>query len=112
MPGIVVCGGGVCGLVTSLLLAKDGHQVTVLERDPSAPPPPEDAWDAWERRGVNQFRLPHFVMPRFRYEMAKEAPELVDALVAAGARLRRVEPQKATLEQLYFAIRRSDGSRS
>jgi ABC-2 type transport system ATP-binding protein len=41
-------------------------------------------------------------------ELASEqdVPELVDALVAAGARLRRVEPQKATLEQLYFAIRR------
>ena len=33
-------------------------------------------------------------------------PDLVDALVAAGARLRRVEPQTPTLEQLYFAIRR------
>jgi ABC-2 type transport system ATP-binding protein len=37
-----------------------------------------------------------------------EIPALVDALVAAGARLRRVEPQTPTLEQLYFAIRRSD----
>ncbi len=32
-------------------------------------------------------------------------PDLVDALVAAGARLSRVEPQTPTLEQLYFAIR-------
>ena len=32
-------------------------------------------------------------------------PDLVDALVGAGARLRRVEPQQPTLEQLYFAIR-------
>jgi len=32
-------------------------------------------------------------------------PDLVDALVGAGARLRRVEPQTPTLEQLYFAIR-------
>jgi ABC-2 type transport system ATP-binding protein len=35
-------------------------------------------------------------------------PDLVDALVAAGARLRRVEPQTPTLEQLYFAIRQGD----
>jgi ABC-2 type transport system ATP-binding protein len=34
-------------------------------------------------------------------------PDLVEALVAAGARLRRVEPQTPTLEQLYFTIRRS-----
>jgi ABC-2 type transport system ATP-binding protein len=32
-------------------------------------------------------------------------PDLVDALVAAGARLRRVEPQTPSLEQLYFTIR-------
>jgi ABC-2 type transport system ATP-binding protein len=31
--------------------------------------------------------------------------DLVDALVGVGARLRRVEPQTPTLEQLYFAIR-------
>jgi ABC-2 type transport system ATP-binding protein len=37
-----------------------------------------------------------------------EIPDLVGALVAAGARLRRVEPQTPSLEQLYFAIRRSD----
>ena len=32
-------------------------------------------------------------------------PDLVDALVAAGARLTRVEPQTPSLEQLYFEIR-------
>jgi ABC-2 type transport system ATP-binding protein len=36
---------------------------------------------------------------------ATAVPDLVDALVAAGARLRRVEPQTPTLEQLYFTIR-------
>ena len=33
-------------------------------------------------------------------------PDLVDALVGAGVRLTRVEPQAPTLEELYFAIRR------
>jgi ABC-2 type transport system ATP-binding protein len=32
-------------------------------------------------------------------------PDLVDALVSAGARLTRVEPQVPSLEQLYFEIR-------
>jgi ABC-2 type transport system ATP-binding protein len=43
-------------------------------------------------------------------ELADErhVPDLVRTLVAGGARLRRVEPQTATLEQLYFMIRRSD----
>jgi len=45
-------------------------------------------------------------------ELASEQdiPALVDALVAIGARLRRVEPQTPTLEQLYFAIRRESVS--
>jgi len=32
-------------------------------------------------------------------------PDLVEALVANGVRLRRVEPQNPTREQLYLAIR-------
>jgi ABC-2 type transport system ATP-binding protein len=43
---------------------------------------------------------------------ASEVPELVQALVTAGARLRRVEPVQPTLEQLYFTIRRASGSSS
>jgi len=36
---------------------------------------------------------------------ADSVPDLVDALVGAGARLTRVEPQTPSLEQLYFEIR-------
>jgi ABC-2 type transport system ATP-binding protein len=39
-------------------------------------------------------------------ENETDVPDLVDALVDAGARLTRVEPQAPTLEELYFAIRR------
>lgn len=85
MARIVVCGGGICGLIAGMLLADSGQEVTVLERDAAAPSEPADAWDHWERRGVNQFRLPHFLMPRFREEMGNELPRLVDALVDAGA---------------------------
>jgi ABC-2 type transport system ATP-binding protein len=38
-------------------------------------------------------------------ERESDVPDLVDALVRAGARLTRVEPCAPTLEELYFAIR-------
>ena len=62
MPRIVVLGAGICGLASALLLARDGHDVTVLERDPApVPDSPDDAWEQWERRGVAQFRQAHYL---------------------------------------------------
>ncbi len=77
-------GGGIGGLLTAMLLAKDGHDVTVLERDTSAPPEPRLGWDDWDRRGVNQFRLPHFLMPAFRELVDAELPGLTDDLDGCG----------------------------
>jgi ABC-2 type transport system ATP-binding protein len=51
---------------------------------------------AYERNGVATVEL----------DDEGNVPDLVDALVTAGARLRRVEPQQPSLEQLYFEIRR------
>lgn len=85
MVRVVMAGGGVCGLLAAMLLAKDGHDVVVLERDEHEPPPPTEAWDSWERRGVNQFRLPHGLLPRFRREASAELPGVVERLIAGGA---------------------------
>jgi glycine/D-amino acid oxidase-like deaminating enzyme len=76
---VVVIGGGLVGLSTAMLLARDGHHVTVLERDPAPPPAPADAWRDWERRGVNQFRLPHAFLPRFRQLLDAELPDVPSA---------------------------------
>lgn len=60
MSRIIVVGGAVSGLTTALMLQKQGHEITVLERDPAPPPgTPEDAWKSWERSGLMQFRQPH-----------------------------------------------------
>ena len=82
MAHIVICGGGVVGLSLAMMLAGDGHRVTVLERDPS--PPPTGPWDGWDRRGVAQFRQPHNLLPRFRLILDEELPGMVDRLVDAG----------------------------
>jgi 2-polyprenyl-6-methoxyphenol hydroxylase-like FAD-dependent oxidoreductase len=85
MAEVVMVGGGVVGLCGGLLLARDGHRVTLLERDPAPPTPPEDAWTGWERRGVNQFRMLHYFLPRFREILEAELPDVAGALDGAGA---------------------------
>jgi 2-polyprenyl-6-methoxyphenol hydroxylase-like FAD-dependent oxidoreductase len=85
MSRIVVLGAGVIGLSTAMMLARDGHDVTVLERDGEPPPGlPEDAWRAWERRGVAQFRQPHFLHAAARQILERQLPEVMKALRRAG----------------------------
>jgi 2-polyprenyl-6-methoxyphenol hydroxylase-like FAD-dependent oxidoreductase len=85
MAEVVVTGGGMGGLITAMLLAEDGHAVTVLERDAApAPDSPEEAWNDWERKGVNQFRMIHLFLPRFRMLVEQELPEVAAGLDAAG----------------------------
>ena len=84
MARILVLGAGLCGLSTAMLLARDGHEVTVFERDQVPVPPAAQAWEAWQRSGVNQFRLPHLMLSRWRAQMSRELPEVLDELEAVG----------------------------
>ena len=83
---ILIIGSGICGLGTALLLARDGHDVTVLERDAGpVPDSPQSAWEHWDRKGVAQFRQPHNFMPGLRLLLEAELPDVPDALARAGA---------------------------
>ncbi len=85
MGRIVVVGAGVAGLGAAMFLARDGHQVIVLERDPASPPDdPSQAWERWQRPGVNQFQLGHAFLAGFRSVVEAELPEVAKALQAAG----------------------------
>ena len=55
-------------------------------------PAPSEAWEAWERRGVNQFRLLHFFMPRFRIALEQELPRVAEG--ARGGRRAAAQPHR------------------
>ena len=86
MSKVLVLGGGICGLATALLLARDGHTVRVLERDSEeVPGTVEEAWQSWDRRGVAQFRQTHNLHPRVRILLDAELPDVREDLVRHGA---------------------------
>jgi 2-polyprenyl-6-methoxyphenol hydroxylase-like FAD-dependent oxidoreductase len=56
MAHVLILGAGPTGLTTAMMLAGDGHRVTVVERNPDEPHGDADKlWEGWERRGA----VPH-----------------------------------------------------
>jgi 2-polyprenyl-6-methoxyphenol hydroxylase-like FAD-dependent oxidoreductase len=83
---IIVVGGSVAGLGAAHLLARDGHDVTVLERDATPlPATPAEAFEHWDRRGAPQVRHSHAFLARLRNLLRDRAPDLLAALLAHGA---------------------------
>lgn len=86
MARIVVLGAGICGLAGAMMLARDGHDVAVLERDPAPlPASPREAWENWDREGVKQFRQAHYLQPSGRAVLEQELADVCDAMLEAGA---------------------------
>lgn len=74
------------GSAAAMLLARDGHQVTVVDRDGGpGPAGVERAWGGWKRQAVSQFHSPHLLLARGTQVLQTELPDVVDALDAHGA---------------------------
>ncbi|MEN9646581.1 MAG: hypothetical protein RL238_3250 [Actinomycetota bacterium] len=82
---IVVVGGGVAGLGSALVLARQGHDVTVIERDDTPMPTSADDAFEWDRRGAPQVRHSHAFLARLTTLLRREHPDVYEALIAEGA---------------------------
>src|SRR3954452_1038887 len=84
---VVIVGSGIAGLAAGLLLARTGTDVLLIERDPMPEVANGDhAFEAWQRRSVPQWRLGHAFMNRARELLLERAPDVLESLIADGAR--------------------------
>ncbi|MEY2433390.1 MAG: hypothetical protein QOC92_3115 [Acidimicrobiaceae bacterium] len=81
---VVVIGAGVGGLGAALALSRQGHDVTVLERDRTPMPHNPDEAFEWDRRGAPQVRHSHAMLARLRNLLRDRYPDVLEALYAAG----------------------------
>ena len=108
---IVVLGAGPAGLSAALALGRDGHRVTLIERDPVIVDRPETA-SSWQRAGIPHFHQPHAFIPRGRLELLGSFPDVYRSLIDHGAS--DVDPrpkirgpsQRQDDEPQYLAARR------
>ncbi len=82
---IVVVGASAAGLLASLLLARTGLDVVVLDRDPVDPAPDvESAAAVAFRPAAPQIVQPHVVLSLCHQLLRKWLPDVYDGLLAAG----------------------------
>lgn len=83
---VVVLGGGLAGLAASLAFARRGRRVLLLERDDGSTDRDADgAFERWQRPGIAHFRQPHNFLGLARQLLAREAPDVLAAVLALGA---------------------------
>ncbi len=83
---VVIVGGGGTGCFAALLLARAGHEVTVLERDElTVHADVEAAAAAAFRSTAPQIVQPHLIMARARELLCDLLPDVHEGLLRAGA---------------------------
>ena len=81
---VVVAGAGVGGLAATLALARAGHHVTLVDRDPFPTAADPEAAFATERAGAPQVHHTHGLLARLVVELRRALPDVLDDLLAAG----------------------------
>jgi 2-polyprenyl-6-methoxyphenol hydroxylase-like FAD-dependent oxidoreductase len=89
---VIVIGAGPAGLTTGAALARRGHGVVAVDRDPG---PARDG--SWRRRGVMQFEHPHGFRPQVRELLLAEWPEAWRRWTDLGAELVDLAPEGGSL---------------
>jgi len=77
---VAIIGAGPAGMFAGAGLARRGHEVTAVERDPG---PAADG--TWPRRGVMQFHHAHAFRHQVVQALERELPEGLDQWITAGA---------------------------
>ena len=75
----LIVGSGPAGLLLGAALARRGHRVTSVDRDPGP------TGRVWARRGVMQFEHAHGFRPQVPMTLAAEWPEALDSWRSLGA---------------------------
>lgn len=83
---VIVVGAGIAGSICSLLLARQGHDVLLVDRDAGPP-----AHGGWQRRGVMQSHQPHTWRAPFRMVLLEHLPDVLARLEEAGVQAARAD---------------------
>jgi len=89
---VLIIGGSIGGLASALALDPHRYEIVIVERD-EAPPElsPDQAFDAWDRSGVPQFRHAHILLSRLHTVIRDQNPALLQELLEAGLTLSEVD---------------------
>ena len=82
---VLVAGGGMAGLVASLMLARGGRRVRLVERDMGVAGESADDALVVRRPGVAQYHQPHAFMPRAFTLLRDRLPDVLVTLLQHGA---------------------------
>ena len=104
---IVIIGAGPAGLFLGSALARRGHRVTAVDRDPG---PADDS--TWARRGVMQFHHAHAFRQTVVESLEREVPEALDLWLAAGVERIEFEDYGGEVTRLGLRSRRETFERA